>query len=251
MKNRKENIIRILLQEGKISVKELSEKFAISEVSIRKDLSDLENEGRLKRVHGGAIPIKNRFLCKDLEERKVSHLDEKYKIAQKAFDLIENNEVIFLDCSSINILLAQLIFNSTKTISVVTNMLEIINILSMKENIHLYALQGFFSNKLGGFISPNTKKELLKFNIDKSFVGCSGVNILKKQVSTDDLEEGELKKLAIEVAKEGYLIFEKVKLDTYDFYNYISLDKIDNIISSLNIEDQERTILEEMEIKIY
>lgn len=251
MKNRKEEIIKLLLKEGKVNVKNLSTRFSISEVSIRKDLSDLENEGRLKRVHGGAVPVKNRFLCKDLEKRKSSFLDEKYKIAQKQYELINDGEVIFLDCSTTNILLSQLIATGNKSIVVLTNMLEIMNTLMNKEHIKLYALQGFFCLKSGGFLSSETKVELKKFNIDKSFVGCSGLDINKGLISTDNLEEGELKRIAIEEAKEAYMILEKAKFETYDFYNYITLDKIDNIITSLDETSEEKKLLEEMGIKVY
>ncbi len=251
MKSRKEEILKLLLKEGKISVKNLSQIFSVSEVSIRKDLSDLESEGQLKRTHGGAERIITRFACKDIADRKNTHQKEKFNIAQKGFELIENKDVIYLDSSSINIYLAQLLVLSNKKLIVITNMLEIINILSQKKHIELYILPGFYLNKAGGFISSQSIDILNSFNIDKAFVGCSGLDIQKKQLSTDNMLEGQIKNSAIQNSKEAYIMLERAKFDTYDLYNYISLDKIKNIISQLESKSEIKGLLEEMDIKVF
>lgn len=250
MKSRKEEILKLLLKEGKVSVKNLSQLFSVSEVSIRKDLSDLEAEGQLKRTHGGAQRIITRFTCKDLNDRKNTHQKEKFNIAQKSFDIIEDSDVIYLDSSSINIYLAQLLVLANKNLTVVTNMLEIINILSQKSHINLYVLPGFYLDKAGGFVGHQSIDILNSLNIDKAFVGCSGLDLQKKQLSTDNMLEGQIKNSAIQNSKEAYIILERAKFDTYDLYNFISLDKIKNVISQLESKSEIKGLLEELDIKV-
>ena len=88
-------IEQCLREKGKVKVKELSEKFQVSEDCIRKDLKTLENAGRLKRTYGGAILSQDYPLERDVIDRRNYHLDKKKIIAEKAVKLINSNETIF------------------------------------------------------------------------------------------------------------------------------------------------------------
>ena len=111
--------------EGSVLVKELSELFDVTEDSIRKDLSLLEKKGLLKKTYGGAV--KNRVNTHELyvSQRKGKNVEEKKEIARKAFELIEEGDVIFLDISTINIELIKLIVEANLKITVVTNMIDV------------------------------------------------------------------------------------------------------------------------------
>lgn len=249
--NRKDEILKLLVKTGEVTVKQLSKKFKISEVSIRKDLTDLENENKLKRVHGGAIPVKNRFDCRDLQKRKTSFQEEKYAIAEKCFNIIENDDVIFMDNSSINILLSEILVAGDKKITVITNMLEVASILSRNLNLRIYVLPGFLDNQADGLLSSSTKEELGKINIDKSFIGCSGFDLAKKNLSTDSFLDGELKRSAIKQSREAFIILEKAKFDSYDLYNFIKADEISNLITVLDDKDSKKSMLIDLGIKVY
>lgn len=251
MKDRKEQIMKLLLKHGKVKVIELSKTLSVSEVSIRKDLTDLEEQGRLKRVYGGAIPSKNRYPTDELSRRKETHREEKYLIAEKSEKLIQDEEVIYLDSSSINIHLAKLLVETNKNITVVTNMLEVANILSVTENIEICILPGFYQKKHGTIINQSTAGELLKFNIDRAFVGCSGFDLTKKRLSTKSMVLGDLRRTAILNSANSYVVMEKEKFSSYDIYNFIGADEVSNIITNLDEESSTKKLLEEMDIKVY
>ncbi|NSA89988.1 DeoR/GlpR family DNA-binding transcription regulator [Clostridium beijerinckii] len=99
---RLEQILNILNKHGRVKVKELSEQFNVSEGMIRKDLQRLEKDGALQRTYGGAII--NRKISKSISinTRMKVNLSSKELIAKKAFDLIDDGDVIFLESSSIN-----------------------------------------------------------------------------------------------------------------------------------------------------
>ena len=126
----KRQIEQCLRQFGKVRVKDLSEKFQVTEDCIRKDLKILENAGRLKRTYGGAILSQDYPLERDVVDRRNYHLEKKKIIAAKALELIRNNETIFLDISTTNIELAKLLAASRMRVVVVSNMIDILQILA-------------------------------------------------------------------------------------------------------------------------
>ncbi|NLC74541.1 MAG: DeoR/GlpR transcriptional regulator, partial [Clostridiales bacterium] len=128
LQERQEIILRELNECGQVKVKLLSEKFGVTEDCIRKDLKLLENQGKLKRTYGGAILSQDYPLQRDVIDRKMVHTAEKEKIAEKAVAMIKEHETVFLDISTTNIKLAQLIAAQSRRLIVVSNMIDILQI---------------------------------------------------------------------------------------------------------------------------
>ncbi|WP_278245072.1 DeoR family transcriptional regulator [Clostridium sartagoforme] len=106
MEERLEDILEMIKKDGKVRVKELSEKFKVSEDMIRKDLSKLEKEGNIKRTYGGAILERKIIHNDNTTSRIISNIEEKEKIAKLVMDEIQENDVIFMDISSTNYTIA-------------------------------------------------------------------------------------------------------------------------------------------------
>src|SRR5476649_741337 len=109
---RLDEILNILNIEGKVKVKDLSQKFNVTEDCIRKDLKQLEHAGSLKRTYGGGIQVRESSKAYDISERKEIDILTKNVIAKKALELIQDRETIFLDLSTINILIAKTLLTS-------------------------------------------------------------------------------------------------------------------------------------------
>ena len=105
-----EKILARLNTEGKVKVKELANDFEVTEDCIRKDLTALEKEGLLKRIHGGAMQVRKNLHAYHVDERMSVRLSQKKIIAKKAVELIEENTVIFLGISTVNLELAKCIY---------------------------------------------------------------------------------------------------------------------------------------------
>ena len=112
IEERQQAIEKVLREQGKDRVRELSEMFQVTEDCIRKDLKTLENAGKLKRTYGGAILSQDYPLERDVIDRRNYHVEKKMVIAAKAMKLIREREAIFLDISTTNIELAKLIAKS-------------------------------------------------------------------------------------------------------------------------------------------
>ena len=111
---RHEQILARLNTEGKVKVKELANDFEVTEDCIRKDLTALEKEGLLKRIHGGAMQVRKNLHAYHVDERMSVRLSQKKIIAKKAVELIEENTVIFLGISTVNLSKKYITYNYYK-----------------------------------------------------------------------------------------------------------------------------------------
>ena len=124
IEERQQAIEKVLREQGKVRVRELSEMFQVTEDCIRKDLKTLENAGKLQRTYGGALLSQYYPLERDVIDRRNYHVEKKMVIAAKAMKLIREREAIFLDISTTNIELAKLIAKSNMQLTVVSNMID-------------------------------------------------------------------------------------------------------------------------------
>lgn len=239
LEERYEKIIEEIDIKGRATVKELSKKFNVTDDCIRKDLRELENRGKLKRVHGGAIPKKIQYDFKRLDERRDVNSDKKKLIAQRAVDLIKDGEIIFLDISTINIEIAKLIARKDFDITVITNMLEIALELKQSKKVRTILIGGEFHKRAEGILGSEAERNIRRFTLNKSFIGICAVNRVTGFISSLDIEDGNIKKSIIESSKDTYLVMESDKFDYDEFYKFSSLDEITGIITETNILEGE------------
>jgi len=229
---RHDKIIEILHREGKIIVKSLSYNFNVTEDCIRKDLKILEGKKLLERTYGGAVLIRKSAPIQDVEIRRTINIPSKQVIASKTMDIIKENETIFLDISTTNILLAEELAKSNKKITVVTNMLDIVSILNKSyNNIKVICTGGVLCKELDGFTGSMAIEILSNYRPTKCFIGSCGVNILDKSVTTFDVEDGNTKKAIISISKQIFLVMENSKFYIDGTYKFATLYDIDTIIT--------------------
>lgn len=231
IEERYENIIDIIKKNGKVKVKELSKLFEVTEDCIRKDLKELEARGYLTRVYGGAILQKNHIDIKNIDERKNINTHEKKLIASKSIALIENKDIVFLDVSTINLEIAKELNKTNKSITIVTNMIEIVLELKKNNNINVICIGGEFNKEIGAIVGAAADRYIRNFTYDKSFIGLGGINKENGYVSTIYLEDGNTKKTIIECSTKTYLVMEKEKFKYDEFYKFTTLEEITAIIT--------------------
>ena len=123
--DRRRQIIERIEAEGRVRVEDLSEKFEVSQVTIRKDLADLEERGLLQRTHGGAVFVhKSRFNPSFLEKVQLQAA-QKQAIARKAVEFIEEGDAIILDAGSTTLALAQVMKDRFRRLVVITSSIPI------------------------------------------------------------------------------------------------------------------------------
>lgn len=247
---RLEQIISIINKNGRVKVKELSELFNVSESMIRKDLQRLEAEGAIQRTYGGAILNRKLSETSPIGTRMKANIDTKELIAEKAFELIVDGDVIFLESSSINFILAKLMANSTKKITLITNMSIIPPLFNNNETVKLICIGGIYDKSSGGVLGSEVIKNISKYTFNKGFVGGTGVNLISNSAHTGTLEDGNVKELIISNSKEVFLLVEKEKFDVDSTYKFADLEEFNAIITDSDIADEIRYKLKKISVKL-
>lgn len=235
LEERYEKIIELLEKKGRVTVKELSQSFNVTEDCIRKDLRELENRGNLKRVYGGAMIQRNHSDIKPLDERKNINIDTKRNAALRAVDLIEEGDIIFLDVSTTNLEIAKILNKMDIKITVVSNMLEIILELRKNPTIRTISIGGEFNKEVGAIVGAAANRYISEFTFDKAFIGVCGVNMDTGNISTLDLEDGNTKKTIIKCSNKSYIVMENEKFNYDEFFKFASITDISSIITEQGI----------------
>lgn len=171
IEERHQAILDILATKGSISNAEIQESFGISYDSAKRDLRLLEEQGLLKRTHGGAIPARQiatgkppKTTPKDFGEIKENY----YLIALKAMSMIDNNDVIYLPSATVGYFMAQNL-PEDKKLRVVTNSIVLAEVLRPKDNISVILLGGEMDQK-GNCYDAIAVETLKRLRLDKCFI---------------------------------------------------------------------------------
>lgn len=247
---RQEAILQKLREYGKVKVRSLSEEFHVTEDCIRKDLKTLEKAGHLKRTYGGAILSGDYPLDRDVIDRRTVNEEKKDIIAQKAFSLIRDNETIFLDISTSNIKLAKLLADSGRRLVVVSNMIDILQILAASPMITTVGTGGIMYRTVNGFMGSAAIEVIKQYSFDRAFLGSCGVDMTDFAVTTSGVEDGLTKKAAVQSSRHKYVVMEREKFYFNESYKYTHFDDISGIITDEFPDDTIVNILRNTGVKL-
>ncbi|MDO4941512.1 MAG: DeoR/GlpR family DNA-binding transcription regulator [Lachnospiraceae bacterium] len=234
VEERQEQILQLLHEDGKVKVKELSERFEVTEDCIRKDLAVMEKRKLLKRTYGGAILRENLHPghTNIVSERNDKNTSQKRIIAKKAVKLLKDGDVIFLDISTTNIEFAKEIIRSGLKVRVVSHMLGIANLFAegVDTGAEFIMLGGTLNRSQNSMLGALTLKMIETFRFDFCFLGVVGADVSANEISTYLPEDGVMKAAAISRSNKIYLMMEKQKFDFKGNYMYTKFSDIDGVI---------------------
>ncbi|WP_161979512.1 DeoR/GlpR family DNA-binding transcription regulator [Streptococcus sp. S784/96/1] len=236
-KERHERILDMLKVDGIITVKEMIKELNISDMTARRDLDALAEEGLLTRTHGGAQRIYNPEEPHEKThiEKKVLQTKEKKRIAQKANSLITDGETIFIGPGTTLEHLA--IELKSRNIRVITNSLPVFLILNHSQTIDLLLIGGEYREVTGAFIGSMATANLKTLRFSKAFVSANAIS--DNAIATYSDVEGEIQQLALDNAVEKILLVDSTKFNRYDFFNFYTLDQLDAIITDNQITQEQ------------
>ena len=195
LQTRREEILSLLEQEHIVKVSDLMRRFSVSIETIRRDLEHLEKEGLLTRVYGGAVLNKKKASEPLYQEREIKNYDLKLAIAQRAVDLIEDGDVIGIDIGTTTKEFAKALVGKKKAI-VITNSMQIAEILSVDNNIRVFMLGGEVRQgelSVSGFMAESLMQH---FHLDKYILGIGGLT-LENGVTDYHIEETNLRRVIL------------------------------------------------------
>lgn len=214
---RKVKIMDRLASRQSVTVPELANQLGVSESTIRRDLQDLEEQGQLKRTHGGAISKEVSSFEPSLQEKVIHYPDEKSAIATKAISLIEAGDTILLDSGTTTLQIARHLPDLEMTVA--TNSLQIGQEIANLSKVKLLFLGGELRPTTGAFVGPLSELLLSQINVDKLFLGANAVE-LARGVTTPNTVEAATKRAMIRSAREVILVADHSK------FGKISLVKV-------------------------
>ena len=208
---RRKYILDQLKIKSSISVSELSEAFSLSEVSVRKLLASMEQEGVLKRTWGGAVSRYGSLREFSHQENEVRHREEKRAIAMAAYDCIQDGEAIFLDSGTTVCELARLIVEGPKrNIMPCTNNIYVAMELAKASDIHSIIIGGELRTNIYSCVGNLAEQVLGNLFFDKGFISGNHFTV-ERGFSTPTLGEAELKRKILSISKEKIMMLDYTK----------------------------------------
>lgn len=224
---RYEKIMEVLLTNKEVTVAELSDRLGVTGKTIREDLTRLEEQGLIIRVHGGAVLAQgDQFGILPAKEPLIKHAEEKADIARKALAHIQEGDIIALDGGSTTLEIARRLDNRPMT--VITNDVYIISELAAKDHIRLVVPGGYrVRNMLAG---PEATDYVKQLNIQKAFISATGIHPEHGlSIYTGDLIE--FKRALIDTAREVIAVINHHKFGQTALRTFASLNEITRIIT--------------------
>lgn len=205
---RQQELTRLLEKSGRLSVAQICKQFGISEATARRDLDALSDQGIIRRVHGGAVFLRQATPEEPILRRSDEHEAEKERIGRAAAALIQDGETVFLGSGTTALQVAQNLVNSR--ITVITNSLPIINLMSEKENISLIALGGVLRDSELSFIGHITEQALYEVRADKVVIGIRAISI-EQGLTNDYLPETLTDRAILNAGRETIVVADHTK----------------------------------------
>ncbi len=225
-------ILKRLHEKGIVHVKDLAMELVISETTIRRDLMQIEKQGRCKRVHGGAIKDFASSVLSDenelaMTEKSMLFSSEKNKVCKAAAKLVKDGDCVFIDGGTTTVPLVDYLVN--RKIKIVTHSDLIIR--KMQNPVaEIFVVGGKYLPKYAMTIGPIAYDTMRQFNFDVAFIGCTGVSLRDGLAFTAEMETRSVKEIAMTNAIKSYLLIDHNKLNVRGFTKLAEISRFDGIL---------------------
>ena len=243
-KDRTSAILASLAARSKVEVAELSKILNVSQVTVRKDLDELEEKGIIHREHGYAI-LKNRD---DLACRIAYHFDEKKKIARKAADLVKDGETLMIENGSCCALLADVLAEEKRDLTIITNSAYIANYIRCKSVNQIILLGGIYQQESQVLVGPAIRDNARNFFVDHFFIGTDGFSEMTGFTNQDQMRAQAVRDMA-QQASDVIVLTESEKFHQHGIVPLNITDKIRLVITDDGIDEETRKTLESRNIE--
>lgn len=205
---RQPEIIEIARREGKVSVEGLAAHFGVTLQTIRRDLMELAESGKLERVHGGAI-LPSGTANIGYEERRSLNQSEKVDIARACAAELPEGCSIFLNIGTTTEAVATALLGH-RNIMVVTNNMNVANILAGNENCQVIVTGGTLRRSDGGLVGTLTAETIGQFKFDYAVIGCSALD-MDGDILDFDIQEVGVSHAILSRARKVLLVADSTK----------------------------------------
>lgn len=230
-KERRALILQMLEQKQEVQVTQLSKETGISEVTIRKDLTILQNRHLLLRTRGGAMrkPVENTNEETAIDRKRMFNIKDKERIGEEAARMIKDGDFIMLDSGTTTMEVARHL-DHFHHLRILTNAMNIATELMRYKRFDVVLLGGNVRVNSHSMVGPLALSVLRNFRGYKLFLGVDSFS-LENGVSTPDLEEALLNQVMVQQAGKVIAVFDSSKFNKRSFVHVAEVNKLDCIVT--------------------
>lgn len=226
------------------SVKLLSEELAVSSVTIRQDLAYLEQEGLLKRVHGGAVLGRS----DDITSRLGVNYEKKILVARKAASMVQDGETIVIEAGSVNALFAKELLQRT-SLTVITPNVFIAREMRKGKHIQVIVIGGIYQHQSESLVGQLTKSIIDQINFGKAFIGIDGFSE-QAGFTCKDMMRADVAAKIIERSRESFVLTDSSKFGRSELQTICPTGDVTCVITDDGIPEDSRRCLKESGVRL-
>ena len=227
-----DSIIEFIYRNKNVTLDQICDDFNISKSTVRRDLSEILKDTNLKKTYGG-ITLKNKWGNKkyltSFSERNIENADKKLAISKKAANIVEDNDIIFIDSGTTTFYMVDYLGN-VNNLTILTNNLEVIFRAVKYKNINLISLSGTLSRETLSFVGTTSISTIKNFNISKAFMATTGFSIMNGVTNSSPLES-DIKRTVISKSNKIILLADSSKFNSVSLMTYCNLEDIDILVT--------------------
>ena len=232
---RQSDILEIAKQEGRVTVDGLADRFGVTVQTIRRDLTELSDAGKLDRVHGGAV-LRSGVSNIGYEDRRDLNEEAKARIAAKCAADIPDGASLFLNIGTSTEAVARELLGH-KNLMVVTNNMNVANILVANPDCEIVVAGGVLRRSDGGLIGNLTETTIKQFKFDYAVIGCSALD-QDGDLLDFDFQEVHVSQTIIGQARQTCLVADQSKFQRTAPARIASLSRIDWFYTDLPLSPE-------------
>lgn len=245
---RQTQILDLLTRAGSLSVAEIVEQFSISEATARRDLDALASDGKLQRVHGGAVSLRKAPPEPPILQREAEQREEKQRVGRAAAGLIGDGETVFLGSGTTVLEVASNLKNRP-SLTVITNSLPVLNTLCGLPGITLIALGGLLRESELSFIGHITEQALAELRADRVIIGIHAIS-LENGLTNDYLPETMTDRAILGAGREVIVVADHTKLNTVAASFLAPLNSVNRLVTGSEAPPYFLAALQEQGIEV-
>ena len=244
MNVRHDRIEKFIGANGEVSVQAIADHFRVSLMTVRRDLIMLEEAGRIRRTHGGAILSKPGIVEFAFSERFEQHAFEKHAIAQAVANLIQPGSTVAIDNGTTALAVAEELTKvfAGQTLTILTCSLAIASVLYAHDNIDLVLLGGTPRKGSPDLVGWLTEENLRRFHVDYAVVGADGLT--QDGAYTSVIELTRICQALLKSGGTSILAADSSKIGRPSFSRYATLKQIDHLVTDSHVREKDRVWLE-------
>lgn len=208
--DRQARIVDLLRAQNFIDIRALTERFAVSVATARRDLVELEEAGLLRRTHGGAVSVNQVAQDKTNEARSVWNQTEKAAIAAVVSGMIVDGDTVLLDAGTTALEVAKLLAGR-RNLTVISNGLDIVAELSRDEGHSIYSVGGEYTGTNRSFRGPLAEQFIRQFNVDKLILNAASIDVDRGLVCTVEPVNASIARVMMEVSRRVIVVADNSK----------------------------------------